>query len=86
MVQQHHMKIMLLISYKSREAISKVIELSIFHRNSFIHELQKSDDFDVKKIRSYDNFLDLFTKALSTITFNKLVHNPRMYQLKDLSL
>jgi hypothetical protein len=49
------------------------------------HELQKSGEIDVKQIRSSDNLSDLFTKALPTATFKKLVNNIGMRQLKDLS-
>ncbi|XP_059637403.1 secreted RxLR effector protein 161-like [Cornus florida] len=48
------------------------------------HELQKSVDIDVQQIRSSDNLADLFTKALPTTTFKKLVDNIGMRQLKDL--
>ncbi|XP_075515737.1 secreted RxLR effector protein 161-like [Primulina tabacum] len=39
----------------------------------YTHELQKKGDIDVQQIRSSDNVADLFTKALPTSTFKKLV-------------
>ena len=51
----------------------------------YTHELQKNGDIDVQQIRSCDNLADLFTKALPTLTFEKLVYNIRMRKLKDLS-
>ena len=38
----------------------------------------------MQQIRSNDNLADLFTKALSTATFKKLVRQIGMRQLKDL--
>jgi hypothetical protein len=52
----------------------------------YTYELQKSDEIDVKQIRSSDNLLDLFTKTLPTTTFKKLVNNIGMRRLNDLSL
>ncbi|GKE91247.1 hypothetical protein Tco_1572342, partial [Tanacetum coccineum] len=40
----------------------------------FTHDLQNSGDIVVQKARSSDNLADLFTKALSTVTFKKLVY------------
>ena len=51
----------------------------------YTHELQKNGDIDVQQIRSCDNLADLFTKALPTSTFEKLVYNIGMRKLKDLS-
>ena len=50
----------------------------------YTHELQKSNDIDVKQIRSSDNLADLFIKSLPTATFKKIVYNISMCQLKDL--
>ena len=50
------------------------------------HELQKKGDIDVQQIRSIDNLVDLFTKALPTSIFEKLVHKIGMRRLKDLLL
>ena len=36
----------------------------------FTHELQKSHEIEVKKIRSSDDVADLFTKAFLSSTFN----------------
>ena len=40
----------------------------------YTHELQQSRQIDVKQIRSTDNLADLFTKTLSTSTFEKFVY------------
>ncbi|GJX51334.1 hypothetical protein Tco_0278179 [Tanacetum coccineum] len=50
----------------------------------FTHDLQKSGDIIVQKVRSSDNQADLFTKALPTITFKKLVHDNGMRRLNQL--
>ena len=51
----------------------------------YTHELQKNGEIDVKQIRSSDNLSNLFTKALPTITFKKLVNDIGMRRLNDLS-
>nr|GEU88327.1 putative reverse transcriptase domain-containing protein [Tanacetum cinerariifolium] len=53
----------------------------ILHKFFFTHDLQKSGDIIVQKVRSSDNQADLFTKALPTTTFKKLVHGTRMRRL-----
>ncbi|XP_073049637.1 secreted RxLR effector protein 161-like [Primulina eburnea] len=50
----------------------------------YTHELQKKGDIDVQQIRSSDNVADLFTKALPTSTFKKLVYKIGTHQLTDL--
>ncbi len=50
----------------------------------FTHDLQKRGDIDVQQIRSSDNLADLFTKALPTSTFEKLVHKIGMRKLRNL--
>jgi hypothetical protein len=47
----------------------------------YTHELQKSHEIDVKQIRSSENLADLFTKALPTSTFEKLVYRIGMRRL-----
>ena len=44
----------------------------------FTHELQKSNEIEVKQIRSSDNVANLFTKALPSSTFKKLTNNIEM--------
>ena len=51
----------------------------------FTHELQQKGDIDVHQIRSSDNLADLFTKALPTSTFEKLVHKIGMRRLRELN-
>ena len=51
----------------------------------YTHELQKSGNIDVKRIRSCDNLVDMFTKPLLTTNFKKMVHNTSMRRLKDIS-
>ena len=48
----------------------------------YTHELQNSCEINVQQIRSSDNLADLFTKALATTTFKKLVHQIGMRQVK----
>ncbi|GJT35340.1 hypothetical protein Tco_0925759 [Tanacetum coccineum] len=50
----------------------------------FTHDLQKSGDIIVQKVRSSDNLSDLFTKALPTAAFKKLVHGIGMRRLNEL--
>ena len=41
-------------------------------------------DINVQSIRSTNNLADLFTKALPTATFERLVHSIGMRRLRDL--
>ena len=50
----------------------------------YTHELQKSRQVDVKQICSSDNLADLFTKALPTSTFEKLVYDIGMRRVNKL--
>ncbi|GJU28213.1 retrovirus-related pol polyprotein from transposon TNT 1-94 [Tanacetum coccineum] len=50
----------------------------------FTHDIQKNGDIIVQQVRSSDNLVDLFTKALPTSTFRKLSHDIGIRQLKDL--
>ncbi|XP_056697613.1 secreted RxLR effector protein 161-like [Spinacia oleracea] len=50
----------------------------------FTHDLQKNGDVQVLQIRSSENLVDLFTKALPTATFKKLVYQIGLHRLKDL--
>jgi len=50
----------------------------------FTHDLQKNGEIDVQQIRSSNNLADLFTKALPTATFEKLVRSIGMRRLKDI--
>ena len=52
----------------------------------YTHELQKDGEIDVQQIRSNENLADLFTKALPSATFKKLVRQVGMHQLKDLQI
>ena len=45
--------------------------------------IQKNGEIDVQQIRSSDNLADLFTKALPTSMFRKLIYKIGMRQLKD---
>ena len=49
----------------------------------YTHDLQKNGEIDVQQIRSSDNLADLFTKALPTATFEKLVKGIGMRRLRD---
>ena len=59
---------------------TKHISLKLF----YTHELQNSGKINMQQIRSSDNLTDLFTNALSTTIFKKLVHQINMRQLKYL--
>ena len=61
---------------------TKHISLKFF----YTHELQKDGEIDVQQIRSNDNLADLFTNALPSATFKKLVRQVGMCQLKDLQI
>ncbi|KAF8113496.1 hypothetical protein N665_0049s0012 [Sinapis alba] len=50
----------------------------------FTHYLQKDKEVKVLQVRSSDNSADLFTKALPTSTFRKLMYQIGMRRLKDL--
>ncbi|XP_021839035.2 uncharacterized protein [Spinacia oleracea] len=52
----------------------------------FTHELQKNGDVQVLQNRSSENLTDLFTKAIPTATFKKLVYYIGLRRLKDLKL
>ncbi|CAN1250021.1 Copia protein [Linum perenne] len=50
----------------------------------FTHDLQKNGEIIVQQVRSRDNLADIFTKALTTSTFEKLVRKIGVRRLKDL--
>lgn len=50
----------------------------------YTHDLEENGDINVQQICSKDNLADLFTKALHTPIFERLVHNIGMRRLKDL--
>ena len=50
----------------------------------FTYDLQKKGDINVQSIRSTNNLADLFTKALPTATFERLVHSIGMRRFRDL--
>ena len=52
----------------------------------FTHELQKNGEIDVQQIRSSDNLADLFTEALPTSTFKKLIYKVGMRKVKDVDM
>ena len=52
----------------------------------YTHELQKDGEIDVQQIRFNDNLAYLFTKALPSAAFKKLVRQVGMRQLKDLQI
>ena len=63
-----------------KEDKTKHISLKFF----YTHELQESRQVDVKQIHSTDNLADLFTKALPTSTFEKLVYGISMRRVNKL--
>ena len=52
----------------------------------YTHELQKNGEIDVQQIRSSDNLADLFTKALPTSTFKKLIYKVGMRKVMDVDM
>ena len=50
----------------------------------FTHDLQQNGEIEVQQILSSDNLADLFTKALSTSTFEKLRYKIGMRRLRDI--
>ena len=50
----------------------------------FTHDLQQNGGTNVQQIWSSDNLADLFTKALSTSTFEKLRYKIGMCHLQDI--
>ena len=52
----------------------------------YTHELQKNGEIDVQQIRSSDNLVDIFTKALPISTFRKLIYKIGMRQPKDVDI
>jgi hypothetical protein len=58
----------------------KHISPKFFHT----HQPQQNGDIHIQQIQSSDNFADLFTKALPTTRFRKLVNDIRMRKLTDL--
>lgn len=49
----------------------------------YTHDLQQNGDIDVQQIRSTENLADLFTKALPTSSFEKLVYKIGMRRLRE---
>lgn len=48
---------------------------SYFTKLFHTHDLEENSNITVQKICSRDNLTDLFTNALSTATFEKLMHS-----------
>ena len=48
------------------------------------HELQQNKKIDIKQIRSMKNLTDMFTKALPTSTFEKIVYDIGMRRFNKL--
>ena len=48
------------------------------------HEFQKNGEINVLQVRSSENSADIFTKALPTATFKKLIQKIGLRRLKDL--
>ena len=51
----------------------------------YTHELQQNKEVDIQQIRSSENLVDLFTKALPRTTFKKLINGIGMRRLRDQS-
>lgn len=63
-----------------KDDMTKYIDSKFF----FTHEIRQRGEIDVYQIRSCDNPVDLFTNALLTSPFEKLVHKIGMRKLRDL--
>ena len=50
----------------------------------FTYDLQQNGEIEVQQIRSSNNLVDLFTKALPTSTFEKLRYKIGMRRLRDI--
>ncbi|XP_019252656.1 PREDICTED: uncharacterized protein LOC109231449 [Nicotiana attenuata] len=50
----------------------------------FTHDLQQNGEINVQQIRSCENLVDLFTKALPTSTFEKLRQKIGMRRLREI--
>ena len=50
----------------------------------YTHELQESQQIDVKQIQSINNLADLFTESLLTLTFEKLVYGIGMRRVHNM--
>ena len=48
------------------------------------HELQQNGEINILRIKSNDNYADLFTKSLPATTFQKYIHGIGMRRLRDL--
>ena len=48
------------------------------------HELQQNGEINILRIKSNDNYADLFTKSLPTTTFQKYIHGIGICHLRDL--
>ena len=59
---------------------TKNISLKLF----YTHDLEENGDINVQQIRLKDNLANLFIKSLPTTILEKLVHNIKTRQLKDL--
>ena len=59
----------------------KHISPKFFHT----HEFHKRGNIDIQQIQLNDNLTNLFTKALLTSTFKKLVHKIGMRRLRDVT-
>ena len=57
-----------------------MIEPNTFHQKLLIH---KNIEIDVWQIKSSDNWVNLFLKALPTKTFYKLINNIGIQRYKD---
>ena len=60
--------------------ITKHIARKLFYP----HELQQNGEINILRIKSNDNYADLFTKSLPTTIFQKYIHGIGMRRLRDL--
>ena len=65
--------IMLHTLHRLKNDTLRVIELSIYRPSLLLSLTPKSDEIAIRRIRSSDNLVDLFTKVLSIKILKKLI-------------
>ena len=73
--------IMLHTLHRLKNDTLRAIELSIYRPSLLLSLTPKSDEIAIRRIRSSDNLVDLFIKALSTVILKKFLG---IHRLKDL--
>lgn len=61
----------------------RVMNLSIYHSSLFTLIPLKSGEIVIRRVKSNDNLIDLFTKTLSIATLEKFICDIEICQFKD---